>query len=243
VALLGLFILLERRRAQPLVALRLFRRRSFLVGTASCLLAYAALFTVTASMPFYLVEVQGRSLIDAGLLVGVVPVALGLTAPFTGWIADRAGARWVCTAGLFAVSAGLLLAALTPAHAATAWTTLALALVGAGLGAYESPNSAASLSALPDQDLGIGAATFGVLRNLGMTIGAAVAGNLLGMRRSVGELGEGGGEGGAGTVAVADIHQVLALGALCAAAGMVIVALRPGGHLAGPSVDRREQQR
>jgi MFS family permease len=160
----------------------------------------------------------------------------------TGWIADRAGARWVCTAGLLAVSLGLLVAALTPTHAATAWTVLALAAVGAGLGAYESPNSAASLSALPAEDLGIGAATFGVVRNLGMTIGAAVAGNLLGMRRSVGELGQAR-EGGAGTVAVASIHQVLALGALCAAVGMVIVALRPSGRLAGPSVDRREQQR
>jgi hypothetical protein len=122
---------------------------------------------------------------------------------------------------------------------------VALAAAGAGLGAYESPNSAASLSALPADDLGIGAATFGVVRNLGMTIGAALAGNLLGERRGVGDLGHGHPTGVAtdASVAVGAIHQVLAFGAACAALGAVIVALRPSGRIAGPSVDQREQQR
>src|SRR5205814_8102976 len=100
--------------------------------------------------------------------------------PASGWAADRLGARWPCALGLFAVAVGLVLGSRLAADASAGVCIAALALVGAGVGAYESPNSAASLSALGSADFGVGAATPGLARNLGMTVGAALAGAVLG---------------------------------------------------------------
>jgi EmrB/QacA subfamily drug resistance transporter len=231
--LLVLFVAWELRRAQPLIELRLFERRSFLVGTLTALLTYAALFTATAALPFFLVDVQRRSLVQSGLLVAVIPVALALAAPLSGWATDRLGARWPCALGLFAVAAGLLVGGRLPADAGAGWTVAAMALVGAGIGAYESPNSAASLSALGSDDFGVGAATLGVARNLGMTAGAALAGTLLGR----------GGGVPAATAATANaradgaaelgaVHTLLLIGALGALAAALCALLRPSGNLA-----------
>jgi MFS family permease len=193
--------------------LSLFGRRLFATGALSSLFAYAALFTATSTLPSYLVDLQQRRLVDAGLVVGVVPVALALSAPLSGWIADRAGARGVCTVGLAAVAAGMLGATLLPAHASLGWLVLLLALVGAGVGAYESPNSAASLGALPSDDFGVGSAVMGVSRTLGMTLGAAAAGVLLGGR---------GGHGRA--LELASVHQAFAVAAALALAAALVRA-------------------
>lgn len=225
VALLAGFALLERARREPLLRLALFARRSFASGAASALLAYAALFTVTATMPFFLVDVQERSLVQAGLLVGVVPVSLALAAPAAGRVADRFGARWVCAAGLGVVAGGLIVAVVAPARGAIAFTIVALAAVGAGLGAYESPNSAASLGALGADELGIGSATLGVVRNLGMTLGAALAGTLLG-KSGPGAVGHDGGPD-----ELHAVHVALWVGAASAALGALVAALRPTRRL------------
>lgn len=232
IALLVAFCHVELGRAQPLLRLELFARRSFAAGTGSALLGYAALFTATAAMPFYLVDVQRRSLIASGLLVAVVPVALAVTAPASGWIADKVGARWPCTLGLVAVAAGLAVGARLSAEAGAAWTIVAMALVGAGVGAYESPNSAASLSALGPDDFGIGSATLGVARNLGMTVGAALAGSLLG----AGALSK---TAIATTTARGDatgelhaIHLLMLIGAAGALTAALAALTRPSGKLA-----------
>jgi EmrB/QacA subfamily drug resistance transporter len=232
--LLGAFVAWELRRAQPLLELRLFRRRSFAVGALSALLGYAALFTATATAPFFLVDVQGRSLMQSGILVATVPVALALVAPLGGWVTDQLGARWPCAIGLFTVAVGLLLASRLPGDATAASIVAAMALVGAGVGTYESPNSAASLSALDSDDFGVGAATLGVARNLGMTIGAALAGALF---RGAILSARGTHHAGADLGSVHTLFFVGALGALVAA----LCALgRPSGKLAArlPEVPR-----
>jgi hypothetical protein len=95
-----------------------------------------------------------------------------------------------------------------------------MALVGAGVGAYESPNSAASLGALGSGDFGIGAATLGVARNLGMTFGAALAGTLLAHGEGVAEL--------------AAVHTLLLISALVAVVAALAALVRPAErHLTG----------
>jgi EmrB/QacA subfamily drug resistance transporter len=222
----------ELERHEPLVELRLFARRSFSTGALSALLSYASLFTATATMPFYLVELQHRSLVGAGLFVAAVPIALALAAPASGRVADRVGSRWPCTLGLVAVAAGMFLGALLPADAGALRILVPLALAGAGLGAYEPSNSAASLSALGAGDFGIGSATLGVARNLGMTAGAALAGTLLGASAGGDVAAATAGERAAhaaNAVSLAAVHSLLAVAAALATAAAITAALRPSG--------------
>ncbi len=58
--LLGAFIVIERRVANPMLDLSLFRSRTFSASTASAILNYVCVYTILFLLPFYLI--QGRSL-------------------------------------------------------------------------------------------------------------------------------------------------------------------------------------
>ncbi len=179
-ALVTGFFFIERHSERPLLSLGLLRQRTFVARSISALFGYGSLFTIVVALPYFLVDGQKRSLVAAGLLVGVVSLSLMAVAPFAGAATDRIGSRPIACGGLLAVAAGLILASFAGSSGSVWLIVGAMALCGAGLGAFEGPNSAGALGALDEKDLGIGTAMMGLLRNLGMTFGAARAATLIG---------------------------------------------------------------
>ena len=174
-----IYALLERRRRDPLLDLRLFADRMFLSGALSSMLGFAALFALTVAMPFFLIDTQQRPMVQAGLLVGIVPVALSIVAPIAGALYDRIGSRPLCTAALITVAVSEALLSTVAARTPALLLAIALGLAGAGLGAFEAPNDADVLGSLAKTRLGVGTATLGAMRNLGMTLGVALAATLM----------------------------------------------------------------
>ncbi|HEX2568195.1 MAG TPA: MFS transporter [Polyangia bacterium] len=218
VAVTAVLVLLEGRTRQPLLDVHLFRRPMFLSGACTSLAGYAAMFTMTVAMPLFLVIGQGRSLVHAGLLVGMVPLMLSIAAPLAGWAYDKIGSRLLCAGGLAAVTMALLMASQATAETSAGYLAFCLGLVGAGLGCFAVPNETAVLNSLPEERLGVGAATLGVMRNLGMTLGVAVAATLFdwGLAQARGAAG-----------AVIGNRVALLFGACVGGAGSLAAALRP----------------
>src|SRR5262249_17760273 len=157
---------------------RLFGQRMFLSGALASMLGFAALFALTVAMPFFLIDTQQRPLLQAGLLVGIVPVALSIVAPVAGFVFDRIGSRFLCTAALAMVAVSMVILSRAQPDTSTGVLVLAMAMAGAGLGAFEAPNDGDVLSSLDPKRLGVGTATLGAMRNLGMTLGVAAAATL-----------------------------------------------------------------
>jgi EmrB/QacA subfamily drug resistance transporter len=220
-AAIALFFVVQARTRTPLLERAHLTSRMFLSGLIATFLGFAALFTMTISMPFYLLVVQGRPTIGTGLLVGVVPLAVSVVAPIAGALTDRLGSRWICAAALALVAIALALLMTGGADASTARIVVALALIGAGFGGFEAPNDVDILSSLPAGRLGAGSALLNAVRTVGMTLGTALGGTLIasGMRAAV------------GTEAARAEHGVelaLAAGAFFAVTGTIAAALRPG---------------
>jgi MFS family permease len=154
--------------------------RLFLSGALASLFSYLSLFMLTVAVPFFLLDVQHRSLVRSGLLVALVPAGLALSAPLAGRLSDRVGARPVCAAGMSAVTAGILVGVTLRPDAAWWQVGVGLLLAGLGLGAFEAPNSAAALSSVSPSEMGAASAALGVMRNLGMAAGTALGAALLG---------------------------------------------------------------
>ena len=74
----------ERRTSAPMLDLSLFKRIPFAAGIASGLLSYLVLFGTLFVVPFYLERALHFSPGRSGLMLGMMPVALGITAPFAG---------------------------------------------------------------------------------------------------------------------------------------------------------------
>ncbi len=217
------FALRERQAPAPLLATALLRRRLFLSGAVTALLGFFALFCLTIAMPFFLVEAQKRSLVGAGLLVGMVPLGVIIAGPLAGLLTDRVGSRWPCTVALIIVAGAPLLVVAAGSNVSTGLLALALGLVGIGFGGFEAPNLSSALAAAGEEDLGVGTATLNVLQNLGMTMGTAVAATLvsMGMERTSGSPAE---------RAAAGVRLALIAGAVAAGVGAIAAAVRPRGR-------------
>ena len=154
--LVAAFVVRERRCRAPMVDLSLFRRMRFTAGVSSGLLAFLVLFGVLVVVPFYLERATGFGTVRTGLELMVMPVALGLVAPFSGRMADRSGVRLpaVDRHGAGDLAAGLvgLRHCVRPP-----WGFLALlVVVGAGLGLFISPNNAGIMASVPAEQSGPG---------------------------------------------------------------------------------------
>ncbi len=166
------FVAWERRQVNPMVDLSLFRRVRFTAGVSSSLLAFVVLFGVLVVVPFLLERASGFGTVRTGLELMVMPVALGIVAPFSGRMADTLGVRRPATTGLGVATVSLvLLATLRPS---TPGFLVLLALVGAGLGLFNSPNNAGIMAAVPARESGLASGLLNMSRGLGTAIGLAV---------------------------------------------------------------------
>ena len=178
----ALFVRRERRTHAPMINLDLFRRIDFTAGIAAGLLSYLVLFGVLFVVPFFLEHAQHLSPTRAGLELGVLPVALGLVAPFAGRARDRIGARLPTVAGMLLTAALLACLALEARDRTT--VVVLLAGIGVGLGAFTPANNAAIMAAVPPHHAGMAGGVLNLTRGLGTSLGVAVTGLVLGLRNA-----------------------------------------------------------
>ncbi len=166
------FLVREMRTRSPMLDLSLFRRASFSAGIASGLLSYLVMFGALYAVAFFLEsgpEHLGPGL--AGLELSAMPVAFGIVAPLAGRAADRWGARPPTVAGMLLCAASL--AGIGVAHPGGAALLLPLAVLGAGLGLFTPPNSAAIMQAVPRQQAGVASGLLNMSRGIGTAMGQA----------------------------------------------------------------------
>ncbi|HEX7386312.1 MAG TPA: DHA2 family efflux MFS transporter permease subunit [Castellaniella sp.] len=167
------FLLRETRAHAPMVDLRLFRNAAFSAGIASGLLSYAVLFGILFVVPFLTERGFGLSTGTSGLVLTVLPAALGITAPYAGRLADRVGARPLTVAGMTLSGLGLLMAAFW--HGGPAALAVELVIMGIGLGLFTPPNNAAIMASAPQTQSGSAGGLLNMTRSIGTALGVALA--------------------------------------------------------------------
>jgi MFS family permease len=187
VAALAGALLTERRVANPIVDLALFRNRVFSSAIASMTLSMLALFSVGFLLPFYFEELRGFSTAHSGWLLTPLPLALAVVAPMAGAASDRLGSRLIAPLGLAINAVALLLLARLDAHSSTWDIVWRLALVGIGQGLFQAPNTRALMEAAPATEQGGASGLLATARITGQALSVAVAGAVfLGLGGSAG---------------------------------------------------------
>jgi EmrB/QacA subfamily drug resistance transporter len=178
VVLLAIFALVERRLAQPMIDLRLFRMPRFAWGTAAGTLASFALFGVLFILPQYLQAVRGNDALGVGLRLLPLIGGLFVGAPLGERIAHLTVTRLPVAAGLVLGAVGLGLGARTDVGSGYGYVALWLALTGFGIGMALTPAMDAVLGSLPRDEAGSGTAITMTLRQVGGALGVALLGSL-----------------------------------------------------------------
>ena len=178
----GIFFLLallyiQRRHPQPIIDPVLFRNRLFTVNLVTGLLVFVGLGSGVL-IPFYLETVLGYSVQQVGLLLAVVPIALGIVSPISGVLSDRVGSRPISVLGLAVTLLGYLALSTLSTETTAVGFMLRYVLVGVGVGLFQSPNNSAMMGTAPRERLGVASSLLAMTRNLGQTVGIAVLGAL-----------------------------------------------------------------
>ena len=175
IAMLVVFIVMERRTEHPMLDLSLFRSRVFSAASASALLNYICVYAVLFVLPFLLIQGRGLDTRHAGLVLTAQPIVMAIVAPVSGAMSDRIGSRFLATVGMIILAGGLFIIAreVSAPLARIAW---GLAVVGLGIGLFVSPNNSALMGAAPRNRQGIAAGVLATARNVGMVLGIGIAG-------------------------------------------------------------------
>jgi MFS transporter, DHA2 family, methylenomycin A resistance protein len=173
---LAAFVVGERRRAEPLVDVRLLARPAFAAANLAAFIVFFAFVGAIVYFSAFFQEVQGRSPVAAGLAVCAIGVAYALAAAWSGRLVGRFSERWPLLIGL--VLAGLAMLALRrlgpgTGPGAVSWN---FALLGAGAGLCGTPMTTLALSAVDVSRAGMASAVLNSFRQIGQVFGVAVLG-------------------------------------------------------------------
>ena len=155
---------IERRVAEPMFQLPLFRIRAFTFGTLSTFLAAVArgglMFMLIIWLQGIWLPEHGYSFTETPLWAGIymLPLTVGmlLAGPTSGYLSDRFGARPFATGGMLAAALSFALLMLLPIDFAYPVFAAILLLQGISMGMFASPNRAAVMNSLPAADRGAG---------------------------------------------------------------------------------------
>jgi len=177
IGLLVLFVVYERRTAEPMLKLELFSRRNFAVGNAETLAMYAGIAILFFFLVIYLQEVAGYSAVRSGLTTVPVTVVMFALSRRFGALADRHGPRLFMGCGPLVAAGGILLLLRVGMHPSYLTDLLpALLLFALGLTATVSPLTATVLADADESDAGIASAINNAIARVAGLVGVAVVG-------------------------------------------------------------------
>ncbi len=160
--------------AAPLFPVDLLRIPVFALSMGASVGAFCAQMLAFLALPFLFLEVQGRSHVEAGLLMTVWPLAIVLVAPIAGRLIGRIADGLLGGVGMAVFAAGLLLLAWQPVHAAAWDIAWRMGLCGAGFALFQSPNNHTIVTTAPLHRSGAASGMLGTARLTGQTLGAVL---------------------------------------------------------------------
>lgn len=252
--LLVALVWIERRVAQPILPLPLFRNRLFSVACAHGLLAGAAVFGSASFVPLFMQAVLQTTATVAG--AALAPQLIGwVVASIIGTrLLLRMGYRTIALAGMISLTVGALLMTRIGVDVNRYQMMVNLALMGIGMGLSIPALLLAVQTAVRRDELGAATATVQFSRSMGGALGVSIMGLLLSTRLAAGLVASGldpttvsvdrligpGGESGVnialagvvrGTLAEAMVW-VFACGFIASVLGLAVTLLAPVGRIA-----------
>ncbi|WP_084327871.1 MDR family MFS transporter [Intrasporangium oryzae] len=174
--LLVVFVLVERRAAEPVLPLELFSRRLIVSTSLLSLGVGAILVGLTSYVPTFLERTTGAAPVVAGLAVAALTLGWPVSASQSGRFYLRIGFRVTALIGLTLTTLGCLALWLT-STSPNVWSTAASCfLVGLGLGLVATPTLIAAQSSVPWNERAVVTGSNMFMRSVGSAVGVAIFG-------------------------------------------------------------------
>jgi EmrB/QacA subfamily drug resistance transporter len=175
-ALFVAFVAWERRAANPMLDVALFRNLRFSAASGAVTVTFFSLMGFIFLVTLYFQFLKDYGPFETGVRLLPVATFTGITSVLGTGLAVRSGTKLVVTGGLISLAAGLA----WTASASTGYLTIAgqMVLIGSGIGLTSAPATESIMGAVPKAKAGVGSAINDATRILGGTLGVAVIGSI-----------------------------------------------------------------
>ena len=228
VALLVAFVVIERRSAEPLVRLSIFRVPTVRAANVVMFLVAAGLFAMFYFTTLYLQRVLGYSALEAGLAFLPFTAGIIIGAGLSQRLVPMLGAREVPLIGMpMAIVGMLLFMRLQPDGSYVTDILPGIILASIGMGLTFVPITLIATSGIPNDDAGLASGLFNTSQQVGGALGLAILATLS-VSAAEDTLADVGGEPSAADQAQALVdgfHVAYAGSAILIAAGAVLLLL------------------
>ena len=173
VVMLGVFVLIELKVADPMFRLDLFKRRVFtwgnMAGFMSALQRGGLQFMLVIWLQGIWLPLHGYAFEETPLWAGIymTPLLAGFVVfgPLSGWLSDRMSARAFMFSGMMINAAGFIGLTLLPANFDYKWFFILLLVLGIGQGLFAAPNTTVVMNSLPREHRGVGSGMRSTFQN------------------------------------------------------------------------------
>ncbi|MEP6470022.1 MAG: MDR family MFS transporter [Chloroflexota bacterium] len=179
--LLGAFLWIESRAKDPILHVGLFKNQTFTASVLATGLVSFGFFGGIIFIPRWFQFVAGSSATESGYQILPMMAGLMVGSIGSGQIVSRTGRyKWLVAAAMVIAGIGILL--LTQLRADTSVTTLWiwLAIMGLGIGPSMAVFTIIVQNAVPFREMGVATSALTFFRQIGGSIGLAIAGTVFG---------------------------------------------------------------
>lgn len=168
----------ERRSTHPMLDVSVFVNRRFSGGSLAVTAGFLTLFGFIFVITQYFQFIKDYTTFESGVRLLPVAASIALASVAGPRLVERIGTTAVVVTGLAVFATGLAWA--STVDAATPYTQIAaqMLLLGGGLGLTFSPATEAIMGSLSADKAGVGSAVNDTTRELGGTLGVAIAGSI-----------------------------------------------------------------
>ncbi|MDO4631303.1 MAG: MDR family MFS transporter [Corynebacterium sp.] len=173
----ALFVWAEAKASDPIIPLKVFKNRNFILATIGGVFINIAMFGVLSYLPTYLQMVTDANATGSSLMLTVMMAGLMCTALTTGALSSKTGKyKWMPIASMLVLAVGLWLMSTLTVDTAL-WILLAYTFVfGAGIGFGMQILVVVVQNSFPDQEVGMATASNNFFREIGASLGGAFVG-------------------------------------------------------------------
>jgi predicted MFS family arabinose efflux permease len=177
VVLVILFVLVERRAAEPVLPLHLFANRVFTTSSILCFVVGFAMFGAITYLPQYMQIVRGASPTGSGLDLLPLMAGLLLTSITSGLLITRWGRYKIFPVlGTALMTIGMFLLSRLAVGTSTLTSSIYMFVLGVGIGGVMQVLVIAVQNAVPYKDLGVATSGTTFFRSIGGSFGTAIFG-------------------------------------------------------------------
>jgi EmrB/QacA subfamily drug resistance transporter len=180
VTAMATLVVYEKTRFQPLVDIRFFHSIRFSSATVMAILAFLGFSGFLFLNSLYLQNARGFPPTLAGLCLLPMALMMMLLSPVAGRLVGYGHARLTMVIAGIAITCGAIVLILIGLDSALPRLLGAYALFGVGFGMINAPITNAAVSSMPNALAGLAAAFSGTSRQVGASLGVALAGSFVG---------------------------------------------------------------